>query len=166
MVKYFFLIGVLSITLFACRDRGKDASAGDTSPETAQYEKNQRNKAIALECIRAYAARDSALILSHNAKNVVNIYAGRPPIHGIDSCKIILRESFNTIKEYRPSNELALAENNYVFVFLYVDILFWNNPATYHSKAIEIYKFNDGGKIVEHTAINEELGPNVTKRPL
>ncbi len=128
-------------------------------PEAAQYKKDQRNKAIALECIRAYAASDSNLILSHNADNVVNIYEGQPPIHGIDSCRIVLRQAFNTMKEYKPSNQYALADSNYVFVFLYVDISSKNSPEIWHAKMVEIFKFNDEGKIILHFGVGETLEP-------
>jgi ketosteroid isomerase-like protein len=166
MIKHFFLASALSIILFACGDTIKQTATNADSPELAQYKKDQRNKAIALQCIRAYQARDSVFILAHNADNVVNIYAGQPPIYGIDSCRIILRQAFNMTKEYKPSNELALADSNYVFVFLYVDISFRESPEAYHAKSVEMYKFNDEGKIILHTVVNEELEPNVIKRSL
>jgi len=88
----------------------KQRSANDVS-EMTQHKRDQRNKAIALKCIRAYAANDSELILSHNADNVINIYPGQPPIHGFDSCRIVLRQAFNIIKEYKPQHQLALADS-------------------------------------------------------
>ncbi len=118
-----------------------------------QYKKDQRNKAIALQCIRAYAANDSNFILAHNANNVVNTYKGRPPIQGIDSLRIVFQEAFNTFKEYKPSNEFAVADSNYVFVFLYVDISFRKRPETWNAKFVEIFKFNDEGKIVMHFGV-------------
>ncbi len=166
MIKYFLLLCILSIFLFACGDNmNKQTTADNDSPEITQYQKDQRNKAIALECIHAYAARDSELILSHNANDVVNIYEGQPPIHGIDSCRIVLRQAFNTIKEYKPSNAHALADSNYVFVFLYADASYKKEPAD-HAKMVEIFKFNDVRKIIMHTAVYEALDSNSVRRSL
>lgn len=167
MIKYFLLLGVMSIFLFACgNNHNKQATASNDSPEMAQYKKDQRNKAIAIQCIRAYAASDSEFILAQNANDVINTYEGQPPIHGIDSCRIVLRQAFNTMKEYKPSNQYALADSNYVFVFQYVDGSLRNDPKTYHTKQVEIFKFTDEGKIIEHTAVNEELDSSSVKRSL
>ncbi len=166
MIKHFLLVSVMAVIFFACGDNVKQTATNDDSPEMRQFRKDQRNKAIALQCIRAYQANDSSFILAHNADNVVNIYAGQPPIHGIDSCRIVLRQAFNTIKEYKPSHELALADSNYVIVFLYVDISLRNSPETYHAKSVEIFKFNDEGKIILHTAVNEAMELNDIKRKI
>jgi hypothetical protein len=162
MIKYLFLASALSTILFACGENKPEVANAD-SFEITQYHKDQRNKAIVLKCIQAYAANDSNYILSQNANNVVNIYAGLPPIHGIDSCRIVLREAFNTFKEYKPSNQLALADNNYVIVNQYVDISFRKSAETLHFKSVEIFKFNDEGKIILHTGVNEALESNDEK---
>lgn len=112
-----------------------------------------------LKCISAYAVSDSNYILAQNANDVVNIYSGTPPIHGIDSCRIVLRNVFNLIKEYKPGNQVALADNNYVFVFQYVDVSNKKNSDVWHAKQVEIFKFDDEGKIMLHTVVNEDLGP-------
>jgi hypothetical protein len=166
MIKHCLLVSVLSIILFACGNDVKQTAANDASPEMLQYQKDQRNKAIVLKCIRAYAAHDSNYILSQNAKDVVNIYEGRPPIHGIDSCRIVLREAFNLIKDYKPSNQVVLADSNYVFVFQYIDISNRKNNDTWHAKQVEIFKFNDEGKIILHTGVGETLEPNDVRFPL
>lgn len=167
MIKYFLLLSVMSIFLFACgNNHNKQETASNDSPEMVQYKKDQRNKAIALQCIRAYAAHDSEFIIAHNATDVVNIYNDKPPTHGLDSIRIDLREAFDIIKEYKPSNELALADSNYVFIFLYVDGSLRNNPKTTHDKMVEIFKFNDDGKIIEHFAVDEESDSTRVKRSL
>lgn len=164
MLKYFLLLNLIVIILCACGNNVQK-SADNKSPEMTQYQKDQRNKSIALQCIRAYAAHDSEYILSNNANDVVNIYGSQPPIHGIDSCRIVLREAFTTITEYKPSYEHALADSNYVFVFLYADASYKKGPAD-HAKMVEIFKFNDEGKISMHTAVGEALDSNSVRRPL
>ncbi|MEP7232076.1 MAG: nuclear transport factor 2 family protein [Ginsengibacter sp.] len=166
MIKYFFLLSATSVILFACgADTNKQAATNDDSLEMAQHKKDERNKSIALKCIRAYAAHDSEFILANNANDVVNIYGDQPPIHGIDSCRIVLRQAFNTIKEYKPGYQHALADSNYVFVFLYADASYKKETAD-HAKMVEIFKFNDVGKIIMHTAVYEALDSNSVRRSL
>ena len=160
MIKHLFLAGALSIILFACSNDGKQKSANADSPKMTQHQKDERNKATVLKCIRAYAANDSNYLLAQSVNDVVNIYSGQPPVHGNDSARIVLRQAFNLIKDYKPSNQVALADNNYVFVFQYIDLSFRKNNDTYHAKQVEIFKFNDEGKIILHTGVGEALEPN------
>ncbi len=140
MLKRFFLAGALSVILFACTNNEKQKSAKLDAPEMTQYQKDERNKAIVLKCIRAYAENDSAYILAQNTNDVVNVYSGQPPINGIDSARIVLRQAFNLIKEYKPSHQVAVADNNYVFVFQYIDMSIEKNHDMWHAKQVEIFK--------------------------
>ncbi|HVY73929.1 MAG TPA: nuclear transport factor 2 family protein [Puia sp.] len=164
MRKHLFLAGAGAIIFFACNDP-KPRSADLKSPEMTQRQKDERNKAIILKCISAYAAKDSAYILDQSIDDVVNIYGGQPPIHGNDSARIVLRQAFNLIKDYKPGNQIALADHNYVFVFQYVEISNTKNDDKWHAKQVEIFKFNDDGKIILHTSVSEELGPNDVRVP-
>jgi hypothetical protein len=166
MIKQILLTGAMSIVLIACNNELKQKSVADSTPKMTQYQKDQRNKDITLKCISAYAAKDSDYILAQNADNVVNIYEGRPPIHGIDSARIILREAFKMIKDYKPSNQVVLADSNYVFVFQYIDISNNKNDDTWNAKQVEIFKFNDEGKIILHNGVGETLAPNDVRFPL
>ena len=160
MIKYCFpTIAIIIISFLACTNNGNQTIANADSPEIIQHKKDEKNKAVALQCIRAYQANDSNFILAHNADTVVNIYSGKQPMHGIDSCRIVLREAFNSFK-YTPSKEVALADNNYVFVFLYVDGSIKKTSEAFHAKMVEIFKFNDDGKIVLHYGVYEALEPN------
>ena len=159
MIKYIFPAIAIIIVSLACTNNVKQTTVQTDSPEMIQHKKDVRNKAIALQCIRAYEANDSDYILAHNADTVINIYSGKQPIHGIDSCRIVLREAFNSFK-YTPTKEHALADNNYVFVFLYVDGLLKKTSETFHAKMVEIFKFNEDGKIILHYGVFEALEPN------
>lgn len=158
MIKYSFIAATLAIILFACNNDVKQQPAKTNSTELTQHQKDERNKAIVLKCIAAYAANDSEYILAQNAQNVVNIYSGQPPIHGIDSCRIVLRDAFHSFT-YKPSNQTALADNNYVFVFLYAKATMIKSHKTDDAKMVEIFKFNDDGKIILHTAVGEAVLP-------
>ncbi len=76
-----------------------------------------------------------------------------------------MREAFTPPADYKPGNQVALADNNYVFVFQYIDIMDKKGKNIWHAKQVEIFKFNDGGKLILHTAVNEDLGPNDAQIP-
>jgi hypothetical protein len=159
MIKYFLASIAIIVIFLSCTDNGKQDTTQTDTPEMLQHKKDERNKAVALQCIRAYQAHDSDFILAQNADTVVNIYSGKQPIHGIDSCRIVLRDAFNSFS-YVPSKEHALADSNYVFVFLYVDGVLKKTSEAFHAKMVEIFKFNDDGKIVLHYGVYETLEPN------
>ncbi len=64
------------------------------------------------------------------------------------------------VKEYKSSNELAVADSN--FVFVYAD---WNGSfktdfmgmktagKPFHLKDVDIFKFDSEGKVMEHRAV-------------
>ncbi len=159
MIRYFFPASALAIILFACNNNEKQKSSNANSSEMKQHQKDERNKATVLKSISAYAAKDSEFLLAQSVNDVVNIYSGRPPVHGNDSARIVLRQAFNSMESYKPSNQIALADNNYVFIFQYIDVSIKNYASGWHAKQVEIFKFNDDGKLILHTAVNEDLLP-------
>ena len=164
MIKHSFLTATLAIILFACNNDGKPELVNENSPEMTQDQKDERNKAIVLKCISAYAAKDSNYLLAQSVNDVINIHEGRP-VRGNDSARIILRQAFSMPTDYKPANQIAMAENNYVFVFQYVDITDKKGKNIWRAKQVEIFKFNDDGKLIFHNACNEDLGPNDVKVP-
>lgn len=156
----FTVIALFLIT--ACQNNENTSRPPEVLAIINQDSLDKRNKRIAVECIRAYERGDVDFILAHNANDVVNFMEGRPPQRGIDSMKIGLREFRNTFKEYKSSNELALADNNYVFVYQNWDgsLKADSTRQTYHFRAVEIFKFNPEGKIIQHASMQEQLSPN------
>ena len=165
MLKHSFLAAILAITFFACKNDEEQKPAIVDSTEMTQHKKDERNKAIVLKMISAYATHDSEYLLAQSVNDVVNIYSGQPPVHGNDSARIVLRNAFNLIKGYKPSNQIALAENNYVFVFQYIDVTNKKDENIWHAKQVEIFKFNDDGKLILHTGVGEDLGPKDAQIP-
>ena len=165
MIKHFLCLGVLSVALFSCNSDTKQTITNDDSHEMTQTQKNERNKTIALGCIHAFQVKDDEFIVSHNADNVVNIVSGRP-VYGLDSCRILLQGYHSMIKEYKPGNTIASADSDYVFVFMYVDITYNKSPETTRNKSVQIFRFNDEGKIVMHSSVDEQLEPNSPQQPL
>lgn len=160
MRKHFFFTTLLTIILFACNNEVKPKLSDTDLQVLTQQQKDERNKATVMKMISAYAVKDSNYLLAQSVNDVVNIYSGKPPIHGNDSVRIVLRNAFNSMESYKPGNQIALADNNYVFVFQYIDVSIKNYPSGWHAKQVEIFKFNDEGKLILHTAVNEDLTSN------
>lgn len=163
MRKHFFFTTILTIIFFACNNEVKPKLSDTDLQVLTQHQKDERNKATVMKCFQAYAAQDSEFLLKQSVNDVINIYSGQPPTHGNDSERIVLRNAFNLIKDYKPSNQIAVAENNYVFVFQYIDITNKKGETIWHAKQVEIFKFNDAGKIILHTGAGEDLTPNDVK---
>jgi len=54
MIKYFLSLNILSVILFPCSVNAKQANTNNDCPDMTQYQKDERNKAIAIGCIRAF----------------------------------------------------------------------------------------------------------------
>lgn len=160
MMKNSLLLISLLLIITACKNNEQTSLSFHELAVLKQDSLQKRNKQIALECIRAFERGDVDYIISHHAKDFVN-YTNRP-MHGIDSTTIALRQGRNMLKQYKSSNELALADNNYVFVYQNVDVSLKTDSTgkTHHAKAVEIFKFNEEGKIIVHAFLSEELPPN------
>ncbi len=50
-------------------------------------------------------------------------------------------------------------------MFQYIDVTDKKGKNIWHAKQVEIFKFNDGGKLILHTAVGEDLGPNDAQIP-
>jgi hypothetical protein len=155
------LLLTLSMLLLitACKNNEPTSPSSETSAIVKQHSLDERNKRIALECFRAFERGDLDFMISHNAKDVINYVEGKAPMHGNDSVAIVLHQERNSLKEWKSSNELALADNNYVFIYQNWDgsLKTDSTGKTYHFKAVELFKFNEEGKIIEHAGVQEEL---------
>jgi hypothetical protein len=161
-MKNTLLLTLSALLIVACKNNEQPSPSTEQIALIKQDSLDKRNKQIALACHRAYERDDLDFIISHMAEDIVNYYEGRLPMRGIDSATIGMREFRNLLKEWKSSNELALAENNYVFVYQNWDgsLKTDSSGQTFHFKAVEIYKFNEEGKIIEHAAVQEQLSPN------
>jgi len=149
---------LLSVTL-ACQSNAQASRSSDMSAIIWQDSLDKRNKEIALGCVHAGARGDIEYIISHCVKDAVDYYEDRPPMRGIDSLRIALRQMQEMFKEFKSSNELALADNNYVFVYYNGDESLKTDSANkiYHSVGVHLFKFNEEGKVLEHAHVGEEL---------
>jgi len=164
-IKYTFMKNTLLLIvstlliITACKNNEQASPSPDVSAIMKQDSLNKRNKQIALGCIHAAERGDVEYIISHNAKETVDYYEDRPPMRGTDSLRIALRQMLSMLKEFKSSNELAIADSNYVFVYYNGDETLKTDSfgKTHHSAGVHIFKFNEEGKIIEHAHVGEEL---------
>jgi len=159
MKNTLLLIVSTLLIITACNNNEQASPSSDLSAIMKQDSLKKRNKEIALGCIHAGERGDIEYIISHNAKETVDYYEDRPPMRGTDSIRIALRQMIGMWKEFKSSNELAVADSNYVFVYNIEDVSLKTDSTgkTYHSVGVHIFKFNEEGKIIEHAHVGEEL---------
>ncbi|HEX5151467.1 MAG TPA: nuclear transport factor 2 family protein [Parafilimonas sp.] len=143
----------------ACQNNKQALRSPGMSAIIKQDSLDRRNKEIALGCIHASERDDIEYIISHSVKDAVDYYINRPPMRGIDSLRIALRQMQEMFREFRLSNELAVADNNYVFVYYNGDesLKADSTGKIYHTAGIHLFKFNEEGKVLEHAHVGEEL---------
>jgi len=152
---------IILLLILACNDRSKSNATNAERDHVAQENKEERNKQVALECIRAWSSGNMNLILSHTATNAVDYGDGStPPARGIDTMKMFMNDWRFAVNEYRASNEIAVADSNYVFVYADWDGSFKANfmgmktaGKSFHFRDVDIFAFNDVGKVIEHRAV-------------
>lgn len=155
-MRTILLLTVSMLLITACKNNEQPSHSSNISAIIKHDSLDKRNKEIALGCVQAGARGDIDFIISHNAKDAVDYYEDRPPMRGIDSLRIALHQMFDRVKDFKLSNELALADSNYVFVYYNGDATD-SAGKTYHSAGVHIFKFNEEGKIIEHAHVGEEL---------
>ncbi len=152
MKKVLTIITTL-ILISACNNRS-NSNANYVKVREAQENKEEKNKKVALECIRAWSSGNMDLILSQTAKDAVDYGDGTtPPARGIDSMKMFMNMWRFAVNEYKSSNELAVSDSDYVFVYadwdgsFKTDFMRMNTKGkSFHFKDVDIFKFNDQGK--------------------
>lgn len=127
-----------------------------------QEDIKQRNKQIALQCINAWSKGDIDKIVSNLAEGSVDYGDGSTlPARGIDSVRFFAQLWNSSVKDYKADNELAVADSNFVFVYAGWSGTFKSDfmgmkttGKSFKFRDVDMFKFNDAGKITEHRAVN------------
>ncbi len=151
----------LLLLFSACNNKSNDNINNAKLTQAANENKEEKNKQVALECIRAWSSGNMDLILSHTAANAVDYGDGStPPARGIDTMKMFMNQWRFAVNEYKSSNEIAVSDSDYVFVYADWDGSFKTDfmgmktaGKSFHFKDVDIFKFNDEGKVIEHRAV-------------
>ncbi|HRI21224.1 MAG TPA: ester cyclase [Panacibacter sp.] len=160
------LFSAVMFLLIACSNNNKiplDTGENNaTLKENMQEKKDAQNKQVALLCIKSWSRGNIDEIVKHLASNTMDLGDGStPPAKGIDSVKFFMQLWNSSVKDYKSDNELAVADSDYVFVYAGWSGTFKNDfmgmkttGKSFKFKDVDIFKFNDEGKITEHRAIN------------
>ena len=160
-MKKLCLIGVIAFfSLAGCTDNKKPAETNVT--EHIKESKEEQNKKIALQCIKAWSAGNIDEIVSHLAPNTADLGdESTPPARGIDSVSYFMRTWNSSVNDYKADHEIAVADDDYVFVYAGWSGTFKNDfmgmkttGKSFKFKDVDIFKFNDESKIIEHRAVH------------
>jgi predicted ester cyclase len=165
-MKKLLVLAVAASFLLSCNDKSGSATATTTADDSTKVDspeaKEERNKQTALSSVKAFDGETSAdEVLKDADKDVIDYGSGEmEPMKGVDTSKTMLQSWLNAIPDYKGSDFNAVADGDYVFVYGTWTGTWKNNfmgqDATRKSfkvKDVDIFKFNDAGKIVEHRGI-------------
>ena len=157
MKQWHLIVFLVLCLILSCKNKNEDNNYEQANREN----KEEKNKRIALQCIRDWGSGNMDDILSHTAANAIDYGDGStPPARGIDTMKMFMNQWRFAVNEYKSSNELAVADSDYVFVYADWDGSFKSDfmgmktaGKSFHFKDVDIFKFNEDGKISEHRAV-------------
>jgi predicted ester cyclase len=170
-MKSFFVVSIMVLSLIACNDSStKHASTASndsfnnpaaSSTSNSEEAKEERNKQTALASVRGFSTGDVDVILKDWHSGVVDYGDGSmPPIKGLDSAKTGLRTWIGGIKDFNVSDLVAVADGDLVMVYgtwrgtWKGDIMGMKATGkSFKANDVDIFKFNDSGKIVEHRGV-------------
>lgn len=165
-MKRFFFIAFTLLAIASCNESVQDDGAPDTKKDTtvagmSVEDKEERNKKTALASINAITTRNVDEILKDATPNSIDYGEGSmPPAKGVDSIKVGLKSFLDAFPDYKGDNLEAVADGDYVYVSGDWSGTFKNDlmgmkatGKSFKVKDVDIFKFNDEGKITEHRAI-------------
>jgi len=164
MKKLLFLAMIASV-LMSCNDNSSATApenAADTSRQLTQEEKEERNKETALESLRSFTGETKVDAVFANAdKDLIDYGSGEgPSLKGLDSSKANLQMWLNAVPDFKGKDFMAVADGDYVMVYGTWTGTWKNNlmsmdatKKSFEVKDVDIFKFNDAGKIIEHRGV-------------
>jgi predicted ester cyclase len=171
MRKNLIVVCYLLLLLVACNTNAKNDNAlkeSNTaeSANASKESKEERNKQIALESIKATLNNNPDEALKNATADAVDYYDGSgPPAKGVDSIKAGMKMWLSNVSNYKGDELEAVADGNKVFV--YGD---WSGTfkedfmgmkvkgKSFKAKDVDIFTFNDEGKITEHRSVQSMAG--------
>ncbi len=132
---------------------------------SAAESKQDRNKKIVMASMESFMKGDLDGTFKDAAADFVDYADGSiPPISNIDSLKGFMKMLMASVEGYKGENLMFYTDGDYVLVHGDWGGTFKNDmmgikatgkPVTF--KDVDIFKFNDEGKIVEHSSV-QNLG--------
>jgi predicted ester cyclase len=159
----------------ACNTGTKNETAGTDSAmgsmtsnagESKEESKEERNKQVAMESIKAVMNSNADEALKNATPNSIDYYDGSgPPMKGLDSIKAGMKSWLNNMQDYKGENLEAVADGNKVMVYgdwsgtFKGDFMGMKSAGKkFKVKDVDIFAFNDDGKITEHRSVQSMAG--------
>lgn len=161
MKKFFFLLCAgTAIAFTSCNDESTTvAGASDKdSTEMSAEAKEERNKRVAMESIEnGINKHDVDAVLKDMAPDGKDMNDGSMPAAGMDSARYWIDQWLKAFPDVKGENLKAVADGEWVMVWgdwsgtWKGDFMGQKaNGKTYKIKDVDIFRFNDEGKITEH----------------
>lgn len=167
-MKRIFVAAFTALALTACNDASTSAktalndSANMNNNSNSEEAKEERNKQVALASENAFGSGDVDAIFKDVDKDQVDYGDGSmKPIKGLDSSKAALKMYMAAVPDFKGSDFIAVADGDYVMVYGTWSGT-WKNDfmgqkatgKSFKLKDVDIFKFNDAGKIIEHRFVH------------
>lgn len=162
----FYLMAASFVVLTACNNE-KKADAGDKTEASVSSAENkqERNKKVIMASMESFMKGDIDGTFKDVAPGFTDNTDGTmAPITNIDTLKNLLKTVMNSIENYKGENLKYYADGDHVLVYGDWGGVFKNDLMGIKStgkpvkfRDVDIFKLNDEGKIVEHSAV-QNLG--------
>lgn len=160
-MKKLLTIAVIAMLLTACNNEAKkEAETKDAGTSTAAATENkaERNKKTALASVGGINSHDPEIVLKDAASNATDYGDGTmKPMSNLDSLKMGIKGWLTAFPDVKGENLKAIADGDWVVVWGDWSGTwkgdYMGQKATgksYKVKDVDIFKFNDEGKITEH----------------
>jgi predicted ester cyclase len=164
MKRFLVLLTVIAFAM-ACNNAGQPVSSmGTDSVLNAMKMKDsilEKNKATALASVQAFNAGKADAVLQDFATDGVDYGNGEmAPVKGLDSAKVYLKQFMDAFPDMKGENFMVIGDGNHVAVFgdwsgTFKGAMGKMKPTgkMFKVKDVDLYTFNDAGKITEHRSI-------------
>ncbi len=183
-MKKIFILAITASLLYACNDSADSTSSTDSSSMNSSTmnddeSKEERNKQTALASVKAFSNKDVEAALKDVDNDAMEYGEGSmEPVKGRDSVTKWMTAWTAAIPDLKGENLMAAADGDHVMVYGEWSGT-WKNDfmgmkatgKSFKVKDVDIFKFNDAGKIIEHRNIqshenmDKQLGMSMPGQP-
>ncbi len=164
MKKIFIILSSAICLLTACNTGNNTANNTDSaasSSNSSKEAKEERNKQVALANMQGFNNHNADEVMKDADADFIDYGDGSmAPIKGIDSGRAMLKTVLNAFPDIKGENIMAFADGDYVAVVgdwsgTFKNGMMGMKPTgkSFKLKDVDIFKFNDAGKIIEHRSI-------------
>lgn len=154
-MKTLWIVALSAFTYTAC------SNSAANSPEANQKAKEERNKRTALASVMAVEKGNLDSVFKDAVPDLVEYGEGSSSsVKGLDSVKAGFKSWMAAVPNYKGSDFIAVADGEYVMVYgqwsgTWSKDFLGMKPTgrSFNLYDVDIFKFNDEGKIVEHHSV-------------